>query len=150
MLRSELSFDRASVTKPAVVVAQFVCNLLRACFFLLWSDRRAGVVRAVRDPVLEFVSLQPFRHEHFCERERVLRMLDFARRKLLGAGTPRELRNRFGRLVLLVYLLFTRRINQKRFCRSRSSASVAKCCVRSRTRLRRPLCRQSATCTTDC
>ena len=71
-------------------------------------------------------------------------------RKLLGAGTPRELRNRFGRLVLLVYLLFTRRINQQRFCRSRSSASVAKCFVRSRTRLRRPLCRQSATCATDC
>src|SRR5450756_51970 len=31
-------------------------------------------------------------------------------RKLLGAGTPREWKNRFGRLVLLVYLLFTRRI----------------------------------------
>jgi hypothetical protein len=27
-------------------------------------------------------------------------------RRLLGAGTPRELRNRFGRLVLFVYLLF--------------------------------------------
>src|SRR5947199_46268 len=71
-------------------------------------------------------------------------------RKLLGAGTPRELRNRFGRLVLLVYLLFTRRINQQRFCRSRRSASVDKCFVRSRTRLRRSLCRPSATCATDC
>ena len=45
-------------------------------------------------------------------------------RKLLGAGTPREWKNRFGRLVLLVYLLFTRRINQNRLCRSRISASV--------------------------
>src|SRR5437867_2555073 len=71
-------------------------------------------------------------------------------RKLLGAGTPRELRNRFGRLVVRVYLLFTRRINQQRFCRSRRSASVDKCFVRSRTRLRRPLCSQSATCATDC
>src|SRR5664279_410081 len=44
-------------------------------------------------------------------------------RKWLGAGTPREWKNRFGRLVLLVYLLFTRRINQNRLCRSRISAS---------------------------
>ena len=48
-------------------------------------------------------------------------------RKLLGAGTPREWKNRFGRLVLILYLLFTCRINQKRPCRSRISASVAKC-----------------------
>src|SRR6201993_1796697 len=33
-------------------------------------------------------------------------------RKLLGAGTPREWKNCFGRLVLTLYLLFTRRINQ--------------------------------------
>jgi transposase len=49
-------------------------------------------------------------------------------RQLLGAGTPREWKNRFGRLVLTLYLLFTCRINQKRFCRSRISTSVAKCC----------------------
>ncbi len=71
-------------------------------------------------------------------------------RQLLGAGTPREWRNRFGRLVLLVYLLFTCRIKQNRLCRSRISASVAKCFVRSRARLRRPPCRKSATCTTGC
>ena len=41
-------------------------------------------------------------------------------RKLLGAGTPREWKNRFGRLVLTLYLLFMCRINQKRPCRSRS------------------------------
>src|SRR6202011_5143632 len=43
-------------------------------------------------------------------------------RQLLGAGTPREWKNRFGRLVLTLYLLFTCRINQKRLCRSRISA----------------------------
>jgi hypothetical protein len=68
-------------------------------------------------------------------------------RQLLGAGTPREWKNRFGRLVLTLYLLFMCRTNQKRFCRSRISASVAKCFVRSRTRLRRPTCSESATCT---
>src|SRR5450759_522778 len=71
-------------------------------------------------------------------------------RQLLGAGTPREWKNRFGRLVLTLYLLFTCRMNQKRFCRSRISASVAKCFVRSRSRLRRPTCRKSATCTPGC
>ena len=71
-------------------------------------------------------------------------------RQLLGAGTPREWKNRFGRLVLALYLLFTCRINQNRLCRSRISASVAQCFVRSRTRLRRPTCRKSATCTPGC
>ena len=70
-------------------------------------------------------------------------------RQLLGAGTPREWKNRFGRLVLTLYFLFTCRINQK-LRRSRTSASVAKCFVRSRTRLRRPTCRKSATCTPGC
>jgi hypothetical protein len=71
-------------------------------------------------------------------------------RLLLGAGTPRDWKNRFGRAVLTLYLLFRCRINQQRFCRSRISASVAKCFVRSRTRLRRPTCRKSATCTPGC
>jgi transposase len=71
-------------------------------------------------------------------------------RKLLGAGTPREWKNRFGRLVLTLYLLFTCRIGQKRLCRSRISTSLAKCFVRSRTRLRRRTCRKSATCTPGC
>ncbi len=70
-------------------------------------------------------------------------------RPLLGAGTPREWKNRFGRLVLTLYFLFTCRINQK-LRRSRISVSVAKCFVRSRTRLRRPTCRKSATCTPGC
>src|SRR5437899_705487 len=71
-------------------------------------------------------------------------------RKLLGTGTPREWKNRFGRLVLTLYLLFTCRIHQKPLCRSRISASVAKCFLRSRTRLRRTSCRKSATCTPVC
>src|ERR1039458_4471858 len=41
-------------------------------------------------------------------------------RQLLGAGTPREWKNRFGRLVLTLYLLFTCRINQKRFAEAES------------------------------
>jgi hypothetical protein len=71
-------------------------------------------------------------------------------RKLLGAGTPREWRNRFSRLVLNVYLLFPCRINRKQLCRSRISASLAKCFARSRNRLCRLPCRKSATCTTGC
>ena len=69
-------------------------------------------------------------------------------RKLLGAGTPRELRNRLGRLVLLVYLLFRGRIHQNRLRKSRTSASDVEWCVRSRTQLRRQPCRKSATCAT--
>ena len=69
-------------------------------------------------------------------------------RKLLGAGTPRELRNRLGKLVLFAYLLFRGRINQNRPGSSRTSASVVKCLVSSRTRLRRHPCRKPATCAT--
>ncbi len=72
-------------------------------------------------------------------------------RQLLGAGTPRELRNRFARLVVSVLLLFSNTNSQQRLRRCRGiSGSVAKCVARSRTRLRCPLCRKSATCTTDC
>src|SRR6266853_5969260 len=71
-------------------------------------------------------------------------------RQLLGAGTPRELRNRFARLVVSVLLLFSNRNSQQRLRCRRIFGSVAKCVARSRTRLRYPLCRKSATCTTDC
>jgi len=71
-------------------------------------------------------------------------------RQLLGAGTPREWKNRFGRLVWTLYLLFPCRMNQKQFYRRRIFASVAKCFVRSRSRPRRPTCRKSATCTPGC
>jgi Transposase domain (DUF772)/Transposase DDE domain len=71
-------------------------------------------------------------------------------RQLLGAGTPRELRNRSGRLVLFVYLLFRGRLSQNRLCRSLTSASVAKRFVESPIRLRRQPCRKPATCATGC
>ncbi|MCU1297454.1 MAG: Transposase domain protein [Acidobacteriaceae bacterium] len=71
-------------------------------------------------------------------------------RHLLGAGTPRELRNRLGRLVVRVLLLFSNRNSQQRLRCHRISGSVAKRVARSPTRLRRPLCRKSTTCTTDC
>src|SRR5438128_7999371 len=71
-------------------------------------------------------------------------------RQLLGAGTPRELRNRFGRLVVRVLLLFSNRNSQHRLRYHRISGSVAKYVARSRTRIRRPLCRKSVTCTTGC
>ena len=92
---------------------------------------------------------------HLCGQENILKRqlihagafnLSLILRQLLGAGTPREWKNRFGRLVLTLYLLFKCRINQKRPCGSRISASVAECFVRSRTRLHRPTCRKSATC----
>src|SRR5439155_764494 len=48
-------------------------------------------------------------------------------RQLLGAGTPRELRNRFARFVVSVLLLFSNRNSQQRLrCRG-ISGSVAKC-----------------------
>ena len=75
--------------------------------------------------------------------------LSLIQRQLLGAGTPREWKNRFGS-VLTHYLLFPCRINKTRFCKSRISASLAKCFVRSRSRLCRPACRKSATCTPGC
>jgi hypothetical protein len=71
-------------------------------------------------------------------------------RKLLGAGTPRELRNRFGQLVLSLLLLLWHGNDQQRCGSSRISASVAKYVERSRTRPGCPLCRKSAAYTTDC
>jgi transposase len=47
-------------------------------------------------------------------------------RQLMGAGTPREWRNRGGVLLLLVYLLLPRREDRNRQCRSRLSMSCAK------------------------
>ncbi len=71
-------------------------------------------------------------------------------RQLLGAGTPRELRNRFGRLLVRVLLLLSSGNGQQQ-CRSRGiSAPAAKYDARSGTRLRHPLCRKSAPSTTGC
>src|SRR5664279_5423263 len=66
-------------------------------------------------------------------------------RQLLGAGTPRELRNRSGQLVLSLLLLLSYGNGQPQGRSRGISASVAKYIERSRTRLRYPLCRKSAT-----
>src|ERR1035437_2305702 len=71
-------------------------------------------------------------------------------RQLLGAGTPREWRNRFAKLVLLLYFLFTRRKDSNRLCRSQIPMFRAKSFARPRTRTRRCPCRKSPTYTTGC
>src|SRR5271169_3176598 len=76
--------------------------------------------------------------------------LSLVLRKMLGAGTPRELRNRFAMLVVRILLLLWQGNGQNHSCRSRAAASVAKYVVPSPTRVRRPSCRRSASCTTGC
>jgi transposase len=71
-------------------------------------------------------------------------------RKLMGAGTPREWRNHFSVLLLLVHLLPPRREGWNRPCSSRISMSRAEYLVSSRNRVRRWPCRDSATCATAC
>ncbi len=71
-------------------------------------------------------------------------------RKLLGAGTPRELRNRFGKLIGCVLGLLWHGNGQPRCGSSRISTRPATSIARSRTRLRRPSCRKSDPCTTGC
>src|SRR5580693_936767 len=66
--------------------------------------------------------------------------LSLVLRKMLGAGTPRELRNRFGMLIVRIFLLLWHGNGQNHSCRSRVAASVAKYVVPSRTRGRRPSC----------
>jgi transposase len=66
-------------------------------------------------------------------------------RQLLGAGTPRELRNRSGQPVLSLLLLLWYGNGQQRCRSSHSSAPVAKYIETSLSRLRCPLCRKSAT-----
>src|SRR5271169_4915472 len=71
-------------------------------------------------------------------------------RQMLGAGTPRELRNRVGRRILQVFLLLSRRNSHNRSCRSRIGAAEARHVARSRARQWRRSCRKSASSTTDC
>src|SRR5271155_178339 len=51
--------------------------------------------------------------------------LSLVLRKMLGAGTPRELRNRFGMLIVRIFLLLWHGNSQIHSCRSRVAASVA-------------------------
>jgi len=71
-------------------------------------------------------------------------------RQLVGAGTPRELSNRSGQLVLSLLLLLWYGNGQQQCPSNRISASGTKYVAKSRTRLRRPLCRKSGPSTTAC
>src|SRR5271157_795904 len=71
-------------------------------------------------------------------------------RQLLGAGTPREWRNRGGKLLLLVYFRFTRREARNWLYRSRDPRSRARSSAGLRSRTRRWPCRKLATYTTSC
>ncbi len=71
-------------------------------------------------------------------------------RQLLGAGTPREWRNRFPKLVLFLYLLFPRRKDSNRLCRSQIPMSRAQSLAALRRRTHCGPCRKSAACTTGC
>jgi hypothetical protein len=66
-------------------------------------------------------------------------------RQLVGAGTPRELRNRSGQLVLSLLLLLWYGNGQQQCHGNRIFASATKYVARSRNRMRCPLRRKSAT-----
>jgi transposase len=76
--------------------------------------------------------------------------LSLVLRQLMGAGTPRELRNRVGILLLLIYFQLTLRHHQNGCHTTPTSAKVAQYSIRPRTRICRLLCRKSATCATGC
>ncbi len=71
-------------------------------------------------------------------------------RQVLGAGTPREWRNRCGVLLLLVYFLRTRQAARNRLYGNRNSMSRAKSLAGPRSRTCRWPCRKSVACTTAC
>ncbi len=71
-------------------------------------------------------------------------------RQALGAGTPREWRNRCGVLLLLVYFLRTRPEARNRLYGNRNSMSRAKSLAGPRSRTRRWPCQKSVACTTAC
>ena len=71
-------------------------------------------------------------------------------RKLMGAGTPREWKNRGSMLILLFYLLLTRRDARVGLNSSRISMSRAKYSASASSRRPRWRCQRSATCTTGC
>jgi len=71
-------------------------------------------------------------------------------RHLMGAGTPREWKNRGGLLLLLVYWLRPRPESWNRRCRSEISSCGAKKLPLRLSRIRRRPCRKSATYATGC
>jgi len=99
------------------------------------------------------------RRTHLRGRENILKRqlvhvgafnLSLILRQLLGAGTPREWRNRGGVLLLLVSFLFTPRKDSPRLCRNQIPMPRVKSIARLRSRTRRWPCRKSATSTTGC
>ena len=68
-------------------------------------------------------------------------------RQMLGAGTPREWRNRGGVPLLLVVSLFRRRKDSPRLCRSQIPVFRAKSLAGQCRRKRRWPCQKSAICT---
>ena len=71
-------------------------------------------------------------------------------RQLLGAGTPREWRNRANILFLLIPFRLIRWERRNRLHKSQNSISYAKSLAGLRTRVRRWPCQKSATYTTGC
>ena len=99
------------------------------------------------------------RRTHLRGRENILKRqlvhvgafnLSLILRQLLGAGTPREWRNRGGMLLLLVYFLLMRRETRNGLYGSRISTPPAKSFARPTGRTCRWPCRKSATYTTGC
>jgi transposase len=76
--------------------------------------------------------------------------LSLVLRKMLGAGTPRELRNRFGARVFRRFLRFLHWHGHNWLGRSSISGEVAKHFPRSRARTCRTSYRKSVASTTDC
>ena len=71
-------------------------------------------------------------------------------RQLLGAGTPREWKNRGRILFVLIYWLCRPQERRHRACGARISSCRAYRCARQMPRIRRRPCRKSAICTTGC
>ena len=76
--------------------------------------------------------------------------LSLVMRKMLGAGTPRELRNRFAGHIMRVFLRLLHRKRQSPLPRGRIARQAGHYFAKSRTQLRRSSYRKSATCTTGC
>jgi hypothetical protein len=76
--------------------------------------------------------------------------LSLVLRQMLGAGTPRELKNRFGKLFMAMLWLFWRGNPQQCIPRSRILAFAANYLASPLNRLHGYLRRKSTTCTTGC
>ena len=74
--------------------------------------------------------------------------LSLVLRQMLGAGTPREWKNRGSMLLLFVYFLLTRRWARNQFCRGRNAVSRTKSSEGLRSRTSRCRCSQLASCAT--